>query len=95
MIDVINELRNVRNNLSKRKLGITYAIQEEGIKLSKAGFLPNFISDEDLPKFGVREISAYYLLVQIVEADTTRPIPEVLRQSETWTVLANKTLEGS
>lgn len=92
MIDVINELTSVRNSLSKRKLGITYAIAEQGEYLKDLGFVPNEIADADLPGFGVQQIAAYYLLVQIAEANTERPIPEVLAQHETWTVLANKVL---
>lgn len=92
MIDVIRELWNVRNSLSKRKLGINYAIATEGEYLTGLGFTPDVISDQDLPRFGVQEIAAYYLLVEIVEADSDRPIPEVLAKYETWTVLANKVL---
>jgi hypothetical protein len=92
MIDLIAELASVRSSLSKRKQGINYAISSEGEYLKKQGFIPNEIADEDLPSFGVKEIAAYFLLVQIAEADVDRPIPEVLRQHETWTVLANKVL---
>lgn len=94
MIDLIGELWNVRNSLSKRKLGINYAIAAEGEYLAGKGFTHNVIADEDLPLFGVTEIAAYYLLVQIADAKIDQPIPDVLRQYETWTVLANKVLTG-
>jgi len=94
MIDLIGELWNVRNSLSKRKLGINHAIEAEGVYLAKQGFTHNVIADEDLPLFGVTEIAAYYLLVQIADAKVDQPIPDVLRQYETWTVLANKVLAG-
>lgn len=92
MIDVIAELALVRDSLAKRKLGINYAIQEEGKYLLGQGFTPNRIPDEDLPDYGIETIAGYFLLVQIVEADVNRPIAEVLAQHETWVVLANKVL---
>jgi hypothetical protein len=93
MIDLIAELALIRDSLGKRKLGITHAIAAEGDYLKSKSFSAEVIPDADLPKFGVTEIAAYYLLVQIVQAPTDRPIAEVLSQYETWTVLANKVLE--
>lgn len=93
MINLFAELNKTRKNLTHRRLGINYAIDEEQKRLISLGFIPNALANEDARILDIPEIAAYYLLAQIAGQDTTKKIPEVLKSYEAWDILADKTLK--